>query len=168
MTVFLSILLATAQAADKTPAFAAQKAAWTQRRELDAAVRRHVPPRGLLFLSGGIVSRARRLSLLIPEGTLTYAQGAVNASATAKLEKEGTLKLTPEQLSRAVRLANNIAASKKSFMNLPPVADFDVRLVLADQRQVKDLDAHGPPIGPVEELYAYLWSLVPKDPDARQ
>lgn len=167
MSLVLALLLSTAQAADQAPAFAAQKAEWTQRRELDAAVRRHVPARGLLFLSGGFVSRARRLSLSLPDGTLSYAQGAVNASAAGKLEKQGKLKLEPQQLARAVRLANNIAASKKSFMNLPPIGDFDVRLVLADKHQVKDLDAHGPAIGPVEELYTYLWSLVPPDPDRK-
>jgi hypothetical protein len=139
---------------------ASTKALATHRSKLPENIRKLLPKKGLVFLSGGFMSSARRIVVNLETGDLKYAIGETGVSSL-DLKNEKILLLTPDEKVKLVRLADSIWSSSRSFMRDKPIADFDVRLILCDDEWVKDIQSYGPPIGKVEQLYTLTWSLVP-------
>jgi hypothetical protein len=132
----------------------------TPRSKLPDNVRGLLPQRGLVFFSGGITSAARRLTVDLQTGELKYAVGKEGDSALGPMN-EKTLMLSPADKAEIIRLADAIWASSSRFMRDRPIADFDVRLILCDGDQVRDIQSFGPPVGEVDALYTRVWELVP-------
>ncbi|MBE0585208.1 MAG: hypothetical protein IH612_15790 [Desulfofustis sp.] len=145
---------------DAKIAYATQKTDCKKRRDLPEEVRLLLPEKGLVFLSGGFVSVARRLRLDLSAGVINYGNSGKGESSVGILETEGTRKLTSKEMKPVVMLANVIWASEKKFTRFPPIADFDVWLVLCDGEEVKDIQSYGPTIDEVGQLYTLLWNLV--------
>jgi hypothetical protein len=121
-------------------------------------VRSILPERGIVFISGGLMSSGSRLVLDIDKKKIEYAMNkGANSTPYGKLPGGGSIQLNDQDLENAVQMANAIWASDKSFSRMPPIPDFDVILILADGKEFKGIYSYGPPVGEVDELYKFLW-----------
>lgn len=126
-------------------------------------VRPLLPTKGFLFASGGLTSATRRLTIDWDKKTINFGENLnKNSSAYEKMTHENTAQLTDAQLQKINALINEIVNSKEKFSNSRPLVDFDVKLFLVWNDEVKIIDSYGPPVGKVKELYNYVWGLIPE------
>ena len=132
-------------------------------RKSSSATQKDFPKQGLIFYSGGITSSPRRLIVDLSKSLIRFGEGGnAGAPATGKLKREGQFQLTETQLERIRSLANALWTSTKDYSHMPPIADFDVSLVLIHDDKTREINSYGPPKDEVDQLYAYVWSLVPQ------
>ena len=141
--------------------FGPTKTATLKRGELPAYEQSYLPNTGLVFFTGGTVSRAGVYVLDIASHKLTALSAKemgqpVSRDHDAKRET----KLNEDELTSVIRLANTLWASQDSFANLPPRASMNVRLVLVDQGTIKDIDSYGPAKGELKELFELVLALA--------
>lgn len=139
--------------------YASSKERWTAKADQSPELKTLLPDKGLVFLSGGLTSSARRLTVDVQTGSMSYGIGKRGASSLGAFEEKRRA-LSPKQLEQVLALANQIWASKKDFVHRPAIADFDVRLVLSDGDKIRDIESYGPPKDEVDQLYTYLWDLA--------
>jgi hypothetical protein len=142
--------------------YAPVKISSSPRRSLDPALAKLAPERGFIFLSGGFVSTPRRCVVDLQRGTFVLEDGGkLGASSFEPHARRVERALAPQETADLTAKANAVWASSDSFMNMPPIADFDVRLVLADGEAVRDIRSYGPPRGAVDALYDAAMLLAP-------
>lgn len=159
LVVFLAAALAAG--AGECGVYPAKKGAWVKKAAVGKAERGFLPAQGFVFVSGGVVSGARRAVCDLKEGSVSYGVGAAGQPAFGPMAEAAERRLTLLEKAAVAALARDVAASTKTFLSAGgPSADMAVRLLLADGDSVRDLDARGRPDGELKKLYAFVWELV--------
>jgi hypothetical protein len=128
----------------------------------DKEIEAFLPGDGLVFFSGGIVSAPRRLEIDFHQGELRWFQGSKKGESATSLRKPGDRQTLSKAEVQHIRkeLGAIQKATATDFMNMPPIADFDVRLIWRTDGKTGEVDSYGPPRGKMDELYGYLWGLT--------
>jgi len=120
-----------------------------------------LPSKGILFLSGGLTSYARRVIVDLDKQTISFAEATTKGGSTYADMNTSVAPLTQVQIKKITSLINEISSSKNSFTAERPMLDFNVVLFLVKDGVVKVINSFGPPVGEVSDLYYYLWRLLP-------
>ncbi len=141
--------------------FGEKKSRLSDAEEIPEPAKSLLPGRGLVFISGGLVSPGTRAVVDIDRKKIDYGLNkGGNSSPYGMLPKEGAVDIA--DLDAIISLANAVWASDWDFSNMPPIADFDVILILADGDDYKVIKSYGPPVGDVKKLYDHIWNLIPE------
>jgi len=129
---------------------------------IPADARKWLPRRGLLFVSGGLMSAGRWLSVDFDSGQLRCA---VNPRPNSPAFEPGPLVrerfLEEPVLAEVRKLAAAVWADPRPFTNTRPIIDFDVCLILAESGLYRFIQSWGPAVAEVDRLYTLLWRHDP-------
>ena len=141
--------------------FGPTKTATLKRGELPAYEQSYLPNTGLVFFTGGTVSRAGVYVLDIASHKLTALSAKEMGQPVSRdHDAQRKTKLDADELTAVIRLANTLWASEDSYANLPPRASANVRLVLVDQGTIKDINSYGPAKGELKVLFEMVLALA--------
>ncbi len=120
-----------------------------------------LPKKGIVLIGGGLMSAGSRAVVDIERKVLSFGKNnGANSTPYGKLPDEGSMAITDADFEKIINLANRIWESEDSFYNMPPIADFNAIIILADGQEIKMINSYGPPVGVVDELYSFIWKLV--------
>ncbi len=122
-----------------------------------------LPSTGFTFITGGTTTRSAAYIFDFSSGSLTKIQAVESGRPiNSTKDQQQKIKLSEAAQIEIVRLSNSIWMSEKSYANFPPKrSSFDVRLILADQKTVKDITSYGTPKFEVQELFDLITKLAP-------
>lgn len=155
------LLVSPVLAADKALLYTGKKSGWTPKAALNAGVLEFLPQRGVLLMSGGLLSPARRAAVELHAGTsISEIRYALGEGPSAPKDDEAMRLLSDGEAARMTNLVNRVSVSTSSDREWEDDNHFAVSVTLADGDEVKHVVLYGRPTGEMEALYSYVWTLI--------
>lgn len=117
---------------------------------------------GILFISGGLMSSGARVTIDFNKKSIRYATNpGDNKSVLEPNLKETEIPLATSDIEKFQKVANEIFSTpEENYTNFPPIADFDVILIIVKDGKIKEIESFGPPKKEAAELYDKVWKMI--------
>jgi hypothetical protein len=146
--------------ASRANAFGECKVLAVNRSSLAATDLALVPASGFVLWSGGFTSSVGVYSFDVQTRRLRFYRSKSLEHALALRDLKQIVAVSDEDFDALIFLSNQIWASHDSFMNNPPNADQNVRLVVAADGEIKDISSYGPPHGTLDALFSRVLEIA--------
>jgi hypothetical protein len=144
----------------RTDSFGACKVRTVKRSSLASEDLALVPTSGFVLWSGGFMSSVGVYAFDVQTQQLSFYRSKTLEHTLTLDDLKQVAAVSHDESDALVALSNQIWASRDSFMNNSPNADQNVRLMLADNGEIKDISSYGPPHGALDELFSRVLAIA--------